>query len=279
MLKSKRKKIIGNFGMYLLLIVVCIISLYPFYWMFIGSTLTSSEIFQFPPRLLPGSSFWDNITNLVTSTPIFSGLKNSLITTVGFTVLNVYFCSLAGYAFAKFEFKGKNILFYLITITMMLPQQVTLIPLFKTFTSLNLQNNPLAVIFPALANAFGVFFMRQNMMSIPMEMIEAARVDGANEFKIFNRIILPTLKPAIASLALLNFINQWGNYLWPLIILQDTDAQTLPVMLSMLIAPGQVIEYGQVLAGTIIGVLPILIIFIFCQKYFVAGIYGGSVKG
>jgi len=275
----KNKISINKIFTYLFLSFVSLVSVYPFYWMFIGSTLTTSEIFQFPPRLLPGTNFLNNLQGLMESAPIWNGLWNSLFIAVIFTVMNVYFCSLAGYAFSKFEFKGKDALFYMILITMMLPNQVTLIPLFKVFTGLHLQNNAISVIFPALANAFGVFFMRQNMMSVPTEMIEAARVDGANEFMIFNRIVLPTMRQSIASLAILNFINQWGNYLWPLIILQDNEAQTLPVMLSMLIAPGQVIEYGQVLTGTVISVLPILILFLFAQKQFIAGIYGGSVKG
>ena len=264
---------------YTFLIVVCIASVYPFYWMFIGSTLSDSEIFQFPPKLLPGSEFMDNLTGLAASAPIWKGLGNSLFISIVFTISTLYLCAIAGYAFAKYEFKGKNVLFFVVLLTMMLPAQVTLIPLFKMVIGLGWQNQPQAVILPALANAFGVFFMRQNMLGIPTEMIEAARIDGASEISIFHKIILPTSLPSLAALGILSFIQQWGNYLWPLIILQERESTTLPVLLSMLVAPGQVVQYGQVLAGAVISIVPVLILFLLLQKYFIAGIYGGSVKG
>ena len=264
---------------YLFLIIASIASLYPFYWMFVGSTLSDSDIFQSPPKLLPSGEFMNNITGLADSAPIWSALGNSLLISTIFTIATLYLCAIAGYAFAKYEFKGKNIMFVIVLVTMMLPHQVTLIPLFKMIIGFGWQDQPQAVILPALANAFGVFFMRQNMMSIPTEMIEAARIDGASELSIFHKIILPTSLPPLAALGILSFIQQWGNYLWPLIILQDRESTTLPVLLSQLVAPGQVVYYGQVLAGTVVSIVPVLILFLFLQKYFISGIYGGSVKG
>lgn len=275
----KKTSLFTKMAAYLFLIVVCIASVYPFYWMFVGSTLTDSDIFQFPPKLLPSGEFMNNLTGLAASAPIWKGLGNSLLITIVFTIATLYLCAIAGYAFAKFEFKGKNVMFVVVLLTMMLPAQVTLIPLFKMVIGLGWQNQPQAVILPALANAFGVFFMRQNMMSIPTEMIEAARIDGSGEISIFHKIILPTTLPPLAALGILSFIQQWGNYLWPLIILQERESTTLPVLLSMLVAPGQVVHYGQVLAGTVISIVPVIILFLLLQKYFIAGIYGGSVKG
>ncbi|KMY52182.1 ABC transporter permease [Peribacillus loiseleuriae] len=275
----KKTSLFTKMAAYLFLIVVCIASVYPFYWMFVGSTLTDSDIFQFPPKLLPSGEFMNNLTGLAASAPVWKGLGNSLLITIVFTIATLYLCAIAGYAFAKFEFKGKNVMFVVVLLTMMLPAQVTLIPLFKMVIGLGWQNQPQAVILPALANAFGVFFMRQNMMSIPTEMIEAARIDGSGEISIFHKIILPTTLPPLAALGILSFIQQWGNYLWPLIILQERESTTLPVLLSMLVAPGQVVHYGQVLAGTVISIVPVIILFLLLQKYFIAGIYGGSVKG
>ena len=194
-------------------------------------------------------------------------------------LLTLYLSSLAGYTFAKFEFKFKNLLLGIVLMTMMLPIQVTLIPLFRISIALGWQNKAAAVIIPALANAFGVFFMKQNMMSIPSELLESARIDGASEISIFHKIILPTSLPPLAALGILSFIQQWGNFLWPLIILQDKESTTLPVLLSMMVQRGQVVHYGEVLVGTIFSILPVLIIFLFLQKYFIAGIYSGSVKG
>ena len=264
---------------YLFLILASIASVYPFYWMFVGSTLSDSDIFQSPPKLLPSGEFMNNLSGLAASAPIWQALGNSLLISTIFTIATLYLCAIAGYAFAKYEFKGKNVMFVIVLITMMLPHQVTLIPLFKMIIGFGWQDQPQAVILPALANAFGVFFMRQNMMSIPTEMIEAARIDGASEMSIFHKIILPTSLPPLAALGILSFIQQWGNYLWPLIILQDRESTTLPVLLSQLVAPGQVVYYGQVLAGTVVSIVPVLILFLLLQKYFISGIFGGSVKG
>lgn len=269
----------SGFLKYFLLIIISIISIYPFYWLIVGSTLTDSEIFKLPPRLFFSNNFITNLNNLINSQPIFNAFKNSLIISVTYTVLTVYLSALAGYTFAKYEFKYNNILFSIILITMMLPMQITLIPLFKISIALGWQNNILAVIVPALANAFGVFFMRQNMLSVPTELIESSRVDGCSELGIFHKIILPTSLPSLAALGILSFIAQWGNFLWPLIILQDKKSTTLPVLLSMMVQKGQVVHYGEVLTGTVINILPVLIVFLFLQKYFISGIYSGSVKG
>ena len=275
---KKDKKLKITF-MYLILIIICLISVYPFIWLIISSTLSDTDIFKLPPRMFFGNNFFKNFENLNINQPIWKAFGNSMFISVTYTLLTLYLSSLAGYTFAKFEFKFKNLLLGIVLMTMMLPIQVTLIPLFRISIALGWQNKAAAVIIPALANAFGVFFMKQNMMSIPSELLESARIDGASEISIFHKIILPTSLPPLAALGILSFIQQWGNFLWPLIILQDKESTTLPVLLSMMVQRGQVVHYGEVLVGTIFSILPVLIIFLFLQKYFIAGIYSGSVKG
>jgi L-arabinose transport system permease protein araQ len=275
---KKDKKLKITF-MYLILIIICLISVYPFIWLIISSTLSDTDIFKLPPKIFFGNNFFKNFENLNINQPIWKAFGNSMFISVTYTLLTLYLSSLAGYTFAKFEFKFKNLLLGIVLMTMMLPIQVTLIPLFRISIALGWQNKAAAVIIPALANAFGVFFMKQNMMSIPSELLESARIDGASEISIFHKIILPTSLPPLAALGILSFIQQWGNFLWPLIILQDKESTTLPVLLSMMVQRGQVVHYGEVLVGTIFSILPVLIIFLFLQKYFIAGIYSGSVKG
>jgi L-arabinose transport system permease protein araQ len=275
---KKDKKLKITF-MYLVLIIICLISVYPFIWLIISSTLSDTDIFKLPPKMFFGNNFFKNFENLNINQPIWKAFGNSMFISVTYTLLTLYLSSLAGYTFAKFEFKFKNLLLGIVLMTMMLPIQVTLIPLFRISIALGWQNKAAAVIIPALANAFGVFFMKQNMMSIPSELLESARIDGASEISIFHKIILPTSLPPLAALGILSFIQQWGNFLWPLIILQDKESTTLPVLLSMMVQRGQVVHYGEVLVGTIFSILPVLIIFLFLQKYFIAGIYSGSVKG
>lgn len=275
---KKDKKLKITF-MYLILIIICLISVYPFIWLIISSTLSDTDIFKLPPKMFFGNNFFKNFENLNINQPIWKAFGNSMFISVTYTLLTLYLSSLAGYTFAKFEFKFKNLLLGIVLMTMMLPIQVTLIPLFRISIALGWQNKAAAVIIPALANAFGVFFMKQNMMSIPSELLESARIDGASEISIFHKIILPTSLPPLAALGILSFIQQWGNFLWPLIILQDKESTTLPVLLSMMVQRGQVVHYGEVLVGTIFSILPVLIIFLFLQKYFIAGIYSGSVKG
>ncbi len=263
---------------YVVLIIASAIALYPFYWLLVGVTLTNSEIFGLPPKLTFGSNFLTNYNNLVTKEPIWQTFRNSLFISSVYTVLTVYISSLTGYAFAKYDFKAKNFLFSLILVSMMLPLQVTLIPLFKISIKLGWVNSAKAIIIPALANAFGVFFMKQNMMSVPDEIIESGRVDGASEMRIFHLLVLPIQLPALAALGILSFINQWGNFLWPLIILNNKDYTTLPVLISTIVG-AKPADYGQVFVAILISITPVLIVFLLLQKYFISGIYGGSVKG
>lgn len=264
--------------MYVLLLIGVVISLFPFYWMVVGSTLPSGKIFSVPPKLIPGNHLLENAKTLNESLDFARVMWNSLFIAIIYTVISVLLCTMAGYAFAKFQFKGKKFLFFLILCTLMIPFQVTLIPLFEIMVTLDWLNTYQAIILPSIASPFAIFLMRQNMITIPDSMLEAARIDGAGEFKIFFSIIMPTMKPALAAVSIFLFMSQWNNLLWPLITLNSKDMFTLPVALSSLIGMAR-IDYGQVMLGTTLSVIPILIFFLIFQKNFIAGILGGSVKG
>ncbi|HML37916.1 MAG TPA: carbohydrate ABC transporter permease, partial [Bacillota bacterium] len=202
---------------------------------------------------------------------------NSVFISVVYTLLTLVLDSLAGYALAKFHFKGRNLIFALIMGTMMIPAQVLYIPQFTMMTSIGWANKYRAVIIPALANAFGIFLMRQNMMSFPTSLIESARIDGFNEFSIFFRIVLPNMKPALGALGIYNFMSQWGNFMWPLIILSTEDMYTLPVALASL--NGLMYkDYGMMMLGASIATIPVIVMFLSFQKQFISGLMGGAIK-
>lgn len=265
--------------MYCILIIVSIISVFPFIWTFIASTHTNTQIFQPAFTLVPKNNFVSNLIDLQNTAPIWNNLFNSLFITVTATVLTLLLDSMAGYAFAKYRFKGRDTLFFGCLITMMIPSQVTMVPMFIQMTKMKWVNTPKAIILPALAGMFGVFLMRQNFKQFPNDLIESARIDGAGELKTFFRIVAPTMKPAFASLGILTFQAQWGNYMWPLIVLNNQKSYTLPLELAMLVAPGNVINYGAIMVGAVITVLPVLIFFLFFQKNFIQGMLSGAVKG
>lgn len=263
---------------YAFLGIVVFMSLFPFYLMFVSSTLSNNEILSESPRMIFGTNLMQNIQNLNERINIVKVLFNSIFITLTYTALSLILHSMAGYALAKFDFKGKTIIFGAILATLMIPFQVLLIPLFKMMNGIGWQNTYQAVIIPSLANAFGIFLMRQNMLSFPNSLIEAARIDGCGEFSIFFKIVLPTLKPAIGALGIYNFMAQWGNFMWPLIILSTKDKYTLPVALAALEGL-QRKDYGMIMLGSTIATIPIMIIFLIFQRQFVSGMLGGSVKG
>ncbi|KGX93971.1 ABC transporter permease [Pontibacillus halophilus JSM 076056 = DSM 19796] len=263
--------------MYILLFIGVIFSIGPFYWMIVGATNPSGEVFNIPPNFLPGTHGWENLMNLNENVGIVRVMFNSLFITLTFTALSLVICSGAGYAFAKFKFKGRNAIFFMLLVAIMIPYHVTLIPLFQIFGNLGWLNEYQSVILPQLAYPFAIFLMRQNMQALPDSLLEASRVDGAGEFHIFFRVVLPVMRPALAAVAIFLFMFQWNNFIWPLVVLQSGDMYTLPVALSSLIGMSR-IDYGQVMMGTTLSTLPIMIFFLLLQKQFISGILGGSVK-
>lgn len=263
---------------YLFLLIATVISLAPFYWMIVNSTHKSGEIFRVPPNFLPGDHLLENYANLQSNINIAGVMLNSIIITVIYTVLSLLFCSMAGFAFAKYRFRGRDKIFFVLLLSIMIPSQVTLIPLFQLMVKLEWLNTYQAVILPTLANPFGIYLMRQNMKAIPDELLEAARVDGCSEWRIFFTLILPVMRPALAALAIFMFMTQWNNFLWPLLVMSDKSMYTLPVALSSLVGFTR-IDYGQVMLGTTLSTLPIMAFFLVLQRQFISGLLGGSVKG
>jgi ABC-type glycerol-3-phosphate transport system permease component len=196
---------------------------------------------------------------------------------VPFVVISVFFCSLCGYAFAKMNFPGRKFLFGIVIATMSLPFEITLVPLYKLMSNLHWTNTYMAVILPFVATAWGVFLMRQSMLNIPNELLDAARIDGANEFRIYFQIVLPVSAPALGALGILQFLESWNMYIWPLIILTENKMMTLPIALASF-KSGFYANYAGITAGSFLATLPVIIVFLVFQKFFVRGVLFGSVK-
>jgi lactose/L-arabinose transport system permease protein len=249
----------------------------PLYWMVVASTHSSTEIFSTPPVLLPGDMFWENVRALVLDNGFGRAVANSFLIASAYTLIAGFVCTLAGYAFAKFEFRGKGVTFGLIMATLVIPAQVTLVPLFQIMLWLGWLDTYQAILLPNLAFPFGIFLMRQTMLAVPDEMLAAGRIDGCGEIGLLFRIVLPTMRPALAALAIYLFLAQWNDFLWPLIALRSPDSYTIPVALAALKGIGTT-DYGQMLAGTTLSVVPAAIVFLLLQRHFVAGILTGAVK-
>ena len=254
-----------------------VVMLLPFCWLIIATTYPSREIFASPPNVLPGPAFFDNLTGLLSDTLFGRAIGNSVLVASVYTLLGLVVCTAAGYAFAKFEFRGRGLLFGAVLVTLALPSQVTLVPLFQIMVTLGWLDTYQALILPNLALPFGIFLMRQTMQAVPDELLQAARVDGAGEFRVFSRIVLPTVRPALAALAIFLFLAQWNEFVYPLVVLRTPESFTIPVSLASLQGIGTT-DYGQLMTGTLLSVLPILVLFLFLQRHFVAGILAGAVK-
>ncbi len=251
---------------HLILIIWLLISVIPFLWMLSTSFKGPGEIFLFPPKWIPKNPTLKNYKDLFQQMNFGRPFLNSIIVSLSTTFLSVVLATMAGYGFAKFNFKNKNVLFLIILGTVMVPGQITMIPVFLLLTKLNLLNTYWGgLILPALANAFNIFFMRQFISGIPDELIEAAKMDGANEGWIFFKVILPLSKPAMAAITIFTFTGSWNNFLWPLIIATDESMYTLPVAISVL--GGQYTEnIAMQMAGSVIVILPLIIVFLFTQN-------------
>lgn len=273
----KNKKMIQKLFLYLSLIVFLILSIFPFYWMIVGSTNHTSKMFTNPPTLTLGDQFMTNFTNLNEAIGINRVVFNSLFVSLTFVILSLMICTLAAYALSKFQFKGRNAIFFMFMLSMMIPYQATIIPLFRMMTEFQLLNTYFALIAPQLCFPFAIFLMRQNFLAFPNSLIESARIDGAGELKIFLTIVLPSMKPALAATAIYLFMMQWNNFMWPLVATTSQDMYTIPVALSSLIGISM-IDYGQIMVGITIATIPIIIFFLLLQKQFISGMLGSAVK-
>jgi multiple sugar transport system permease protein len=250
----------------------------PFYFMFVFATHSRTEIFSLPPPVFFGDHFLTNLSILTNKLPFWRNLGWSLYVAVITTGLTLLFCSMAGYAFAMFEFRFKNAWFALVLSTMLLPSFMNMIPTFMIMDLLGWIDQPRALYIPGAASAFGIFLMRQFVAStVPREIVEAARMDGCGEFSIYLQVVLPLLKPALGTLGLVTFIASWNNFIGPLIVMRSPDMYTLPLALRSLQSPVDT-EWGALMAGSAIATIPLLILFVFSSKQLISGLTAGAVK-
>ncbi|MET0715768.1 MAG: carbohydrate ABC transporter permease [Mycetocola sp.] len=264
--------------LYIALSLGLVATLLPFAWMLLGSIKPTGEIIADPNAWLPKDPTLENFGALLSKANFGLYFANSLIVAGVCVAGNLLFCSMAGYAFAKIDFAGKKTLFALVLVMLVIPGIATFVPLFVTVSNLGLANSYPGLILPFLVTPLGVFLMRQFIADIPDSLIEAANLDGAGELRIFTRIVLPLSGPPLATLAILTFLGQWNNFLWPLVIAQTEDKYTLPVALALFSVGANGTNYGLMLAGAVVVVLPILFLFLFLQRYFIQGIANTGIK-
>lgn len=250
----------------------------PFLWMVISSFKPEAEVRAVPPTWWPETVTTENYRQLFTQLDFPRYFVNSAIVAVAVAVGNMVFCSMLGYALAKLDFPGKKLVFAVVLGTLMVPGVVTFVPLFVLTTNIGLTNTLPGMILPFLAGPFGVFLMRQFVMSLPDELIQAARVDGAGELRIFFSIILPLCGPAVATLGVLTFLTSWNNFLWPLVVATSEDKYTLPVALALYAVGQNATKYGLLLAGSVVVVLPVLAVFLLLQRQIMQGIASTGIK-
>jgi multiple sugar transport system permease protein len=267
----------GNILAFCILFGVACVTLLPFYWMFSSSLRTMENMFSLPIQWIPEPLNWGSYALAWQAQDFTRYFFNSGVVAIAITIGNLVLCSLAGYSLTKFHYRGRGIMFILILSTMMLPLEVTMVPLFLIIKDLNWANSYQGLIVPFLVDGFGVFLMRQYMLSIPKDLIDSARIDGASEFRIFWMIVLPLCKPALVALAVFTFREAWDMYIWPLIIITKDSLRTLPLGISLFMS-----SYGtswdQLMAIAVLGTLPMILLFFFLQRAFIQGIAATGLK-
>lgn len=275
----KRKSVKpGKIMLYLVLLVIAIIMLVPFAWMLSASLKLDKDVFKFPIEWIPKDPRWKNYLDIWTKIPMFTFVMNTVKLTAIVTCLQLITSSFAAYAFAKLEFKAKNLLFLCYIGTIAMPWQVYMVPQFMMMRSIHLDNTHMAIILLQAFSAFGVFLMRQFYQGIPDELCEAARIDGMNEYRIYGRIMLPLSKPALSTLTIFTFVATWNDFLGPMIYLTKPELKTIQIGLRMFITQYSS-EYGLIMAASVVALIPVLIVFLALQKFFVEGIASTGIKG
>ena len=256
---------------YIFLIIVSFISVFPLYWMISAATNTSTDVSR--GRIIPGSHFMENFRNLTSQQPLWRALGNSFFYAILTTVICLLICSIAGYGFEVYHDKWKDRVFSILLLAMMVPQVATMVPLFKMFSKAGLLNTAVGFILPIISTPFMIMMFRQNARSFPVDIIEAARIDGLNEVRIFFQMFIPTMKSTYAAAAVITFMNAWNSYLWPKVIMTDNKAMTMPMLIANLIT-GYVTDYGMLMCGVLFCSIPTMIVFFVLQKQFAEGITG-----
>ena len=270
----------GGWRTYLGLITVMVLSIFPLYWMFVIATSGDGAMVKYPPAFLPGDQFMVNLREVFTADNVYfaASLINSTIVSTVVTATTLFFCSLAGFAFAKLRFPGRNKLMFVVILTLTVPNQLGVVALYILMGKIGWNGTLLAVIAPSMVTAFGVFYMRQFIdHAVPGELIEASRIDGASTFRIYWNIVLPAIRPALAVLGLLTFVATWNEFQWPLITLGGTEFPTSMVALSDL-ASGSFVVFRRVLAGAFVATVPLLLLLLIGGRQIVRGIMEGAVK-
>jgi len=258
-------------------IVVALAMLLPIIWMVLTAFRPESDIVTWPPSLLPRDLTLEHFKDIWSAIPFARLYGNTVVFAGAVTIISLVFDAMAAYALARLEFRGRGFVFVLILVMLMLPYQVTLIPLYDTLSTLGLAGTLPGMIIPRMTNAFGIFFLRQFFLSLPRDLEEAARVDGASEWRVFRQIVIPLAKPALLTLGLFHFQYNWNDLLWPLIMAKDLGSATLPAGLSMFMGQ-HVVEYGLLMAGSVLSLVPVVVFFLIIQRSFVAGIATTGLK-
>jgi multiple sugar transport system permease protein len=255
-----------------------LLTLFPLLWMLSASFMASGEATTFPPHLIPHAATLAQYRALFVRLNIGRAFLSSTIVAATVTVCSVLFGSMAGYTFAKLRFRGRERMFGFLLTAIIVPPQVGMLPLFLLMKKLHLVNTYWGVIIPSMVTVFGIFLIRQFMLSVPQELLEAARIDGAGEFRIYWSVVMPLARPILATLATFMFMTTWNDFMWPLIILSNQSHHTLPVALANLLGE-HVLDVELMMAGAVITVMPVLLVFLVLQRYYIAGLMVGSVKG
>jgi multiple sugar transport system permease protein len=264
--------------LHLVLIALAFVMIFPFLWTVSASLKSNDAVLATPPSLIPSPVHWDNYSAVFQALPMTRFFVNSVIVAFATTGLQLLTCSMAAYAFARMRFRGRDLLFLVYLITLMVPTQVTMVPLFILMRVLGLTNSYAGLILPGVTSAFGVFLLRQFFLTIPRDLEEAAFLDGASHWTVFWRVVLPLSKPGLAALTIFAFMSSWNSFLWPLLITTDQQLMTLPLGLSTL--QGQYTTvWNQLMAGTVISIVPIIVVYLLAQRHFVEGMTLSGLKG
>ena len=269
---------VSQIVLYALLIIGALIALFPMLWMLSASFMPTGEASTYPPHLIPSRITFTHYRELFTRLNLGRYLFNSTLIAVTVTAVSLVVNSMAGYAFAKLRFRGRDRTFRLLSLGLVLPVQIAMLPLFLLMKNLHLVNTYWGVIIPGMASIFGIFLIRQYALSIPDDMLDAARIDGASELRIYWEVVVPGILPILATLAIWTFLATWNDFMWPLIVLSDEAHYTLPVALANL-SGEHVQDTELMMAGSVLTVIPVLAVFLFLQRYYIQGVMAGSVKG
>jgi len=271
------KRVIGSVISFIIKIGILFAVLYPFIWLVLSSLKFEQDIVQYPPKLWPNQFTFTQYIRVWSKLPMFTMFKNTLIFSVSVTVSNCLLCAMGGYAFARIEFRGRKLLFVLILMTMMIPFQIIMIPLYILEHMIGILDTFWGLILPRLTWPFAIYLMRSFFISLPKNLEEAGRIDGASEYRIFWQIMLPLCKAAIITVGIMTFTNNWNDLVYPLLLTNSVTMRTLSAGLAMFVGQ-RIIEYGATLAASMISLIPLLVGFLFMQKYFVKGIALSGMK-